>query len=145
MADQGSTQQQAPPSEAPPPQGGWQEAPQGGNPQQDNTKAMVAYILTWLTGLIIFLIADKNDKYTRYHAIQAIGFGIAVIIVFVALSILSAIFTATGTPGVGLTLSLVQLAAWVLVIIAIVMMCIKAYKGEKFKLPVIGDMAEKNA
>ncbi|HLE47075.1 MAG TPA: hypothetical protein VI818_02165, partial [Candidatus Thermoplasmatota archaeon] len=39
------------------------------------TMAAVAYILTWITGLIVLKTAKKEEKFKRWHAIQAIGLG----------------------------------------------------------------------
>ncbi len=103
--------------------------------KNDNSKvlAAVAYILTWLTGLIIYLVADKNDKYARYHAVQAIVFGVAVMVIGFVLGFI---------PIIGWILSPIY---WLLVLIAIIVFAVKAYKGEKFKLPIAGDIAEKNS
>lgn len=107
----------------------------------DNDKhglAAVAYILTWLTGLIVYLIADDDDTYTRWHALQAILFGVAVVIIGFILGLVP---VGAGTLGIGI------LAAiwWVLVLIAIIFLAIKAYNGEKFRLPVIADIADDHA
>jgi len=103
--------------------------------ESDRSKvlAAVAYILTWLTGLIIYLVADKNDKYARYHAVQAIVFGVAVMVIGFVLGFI---------PIIGWILSPIY---WLLVLIAIIVFAVKAYKGEKFKLPIAGDIAEKNS
>lgn len=97
----------------------------------DRTLAAVAYILTWITGLIIFFIAKKEDKYARWHAIQAIGYGIATTIVSIIVGIL-------GVPFLGTIV-------WILIIVGVVVLAVKAYQGEKVRLPVIADMADKNA
>ncbi len=48
---------------------------------KDNRMMMlVAYILSWLTGLIVYFTAGKDDPEVRFHAVQAIGIGIAQII-----------------------------------------------------------------
>ncbi len=103
--------------------------------ESDRSKvlAAVAYILTWLTGLIIYLVADKNDKYARYHAVQAIVFGVAVMVIGFVIGFI---------PIIGWILSPIY---WLLVLIAIIVFAVKAYKGEKFKLPIAGDIAEKNS
>lgn len=113
--------------------------------KDETALAAVAYVLTWLTGLIIFLVADKNDQYTRYHALQAIGFGVVVVIVYVAVGILVAVFAAAGAGAVAAAFGVATWLLWVLVIIAIILMAVKAYQGSKFRLPLIADIAEKNA
>lgn len=107
--------------------------------------AAVAYILTWITGLIIFLVAEKDDKYTRYHALQAIGFGVAAALIFIVLGILVYVSAAAEAVALVGLFGALQWILWILVIVAIVVMAVKAYQGKKFRLPLIANMAEKNA
>lgn len=106
-------------------------APTAATPSGNRTHAAVAYILTWLTGLIIFFVADKNDKYARWHAIQAIGLGIALVIVSIVLNFLPVPFLST--------------IFWVAALVLIIFLAIKAHKGETIRLPLIADFADKNA
>jgi uncharacterized membrane protein len=91
-----------------------------------NTAAALAYVLWWVTG-IVFLLLEKDDKFIRFHAMQSI-------ITFGGLSIIMMI------PFVNILLfmpvMIVGIVLWLVLII-------KAYKGEEFKLPVIGDFAKK--
>ena len=91
-----------------------------------NTAAALSYVLGWLTG-VIFLLIEKDDKFVRFHAMQSI-------ITFGALNILWVI------PGIniflGPFLAIVGFILWLILIY-------KAYQGEEFKLPVIGDYAKK--
>lgn len=97
----------------------------------ERTLAAVAYILTWVTGLIIYFVAKKEDRYARWHAVQAIGFGIAATVVSIVLSILP-------IPFMGTIFGL-------LVIVGIVILAVKAYQGEKVRLPIVAEIADKNA
>jgi len=94
--------------------------------------AAVAYVLTWVTGLIIYFTSKPQDKYQRWHAIQAIGYGIATTVVY---------FVLTALPGLWMLGSLL----WLLIIVGVVILAVKAYQGEKLRLPVIADFADKNA
>lgn len=102
----------------------------------DRTLAAVAYILTWVTGLIIFFIAKKEDKYARWHAIQAIGLGVALVAVYILVTVL-----AMFVPFLGLVMTLV----WLGTIVVVIILAVKAYQGQKIRLPVIADLADKNA
>jgi uncharacterized membrane protein len=111
---------------------------------QANVAGLLCYVLGWLTGLIFFLI-EKENKFVRFHALQSI-------IVFGGLFILNlAIGTFTGifaAIGMGVLIPLISLINGLLVLAGLVLwvlLMIKAYQGEKFKLPVIGDIAEKTA
>lgn len=93
-----------------------------------NLAAALSYVLGWITGLIFFVI-EKESKYVKFHAMQSILFS-------VAWTILSMLLVVTVIGP--LFLGIVGLIIWVICII-------KAYSGEMFKLPAIGDMAEKIA
>ncbi len=90
-----------------------------------NTAAALSYVLGWLTG-IVFLLIEK-DPFVRFHAMQSI-------VVFGALTIIALL------PVVGWVLSpLVMIVGFVLWLVLIY----KAYQGEEFSLPVVGDWAKK--
>ncbi|MDP3013829.1 MAG: DUF4870 domain-containing protein [Candidatus Subteraquimicrobiales bacterium] len=94
-----------------------------------NVAGLLCYFLGWVTGLI-FILIEKEDDFVRFHAMQSI-------ITFVILNVLS--FVASFVPVIGLIISLilwpVSLALWIILMV-------KAYQGEKFKLPIAGDLAE---
>ncbi len=94
-----------------------------------NVSAMLSYSLGWVSGLIIILI-EKEDDFVRFHAMQSI-------VTFGALTILSVAFGAM-FMFMGIFTSLINIAGIVLWILLMV----KAHQGEKYKLPVIGEMAE---
>jgi uncharacterized membrane protein len=101
------------------------------NVSKPNTAAALSYVLGLITGLYFYL--TNKDKYVRFHAMQSIVLSIVLMVISYIIGYL---------PGIGYMLSpLVNLAALALVIFLI----IKAYHGEKFKVPVIGDFAEKQA
>lgn len=124
-----------------------------GRSGQGHGLAAVAYLLTWLTGLIVFLVADKEDSYTRWHALQAIGLGIVVTIVWWIvgyLAFLSAAGAAMGGGpgtilGVGTGFGLLSGLWTLLVLIAVIVLAVKAYQGEKVRLPFLADIADDHA
>ena len=95
-----------------------------------NLAAALSYVLGAITGVLFYLIS--KDKFVRFHAIQSIITSLALWAVSLVLGIL---------PGLSALSPLISLASFALFIFLIV----KAYRGEKFKLPVAGDLAEKNA
>jgi uncharacterized membrane protein len=112
----------------------------GGMGMAENVAGLLCYSLGWITGLIFFLI-DKRP-FVRFHAAQSmVVFGGLQIILFVLGRIfIASIYTggvAGFTMGSGL-ISLLDLLAFVLWIV----LMIKAYQGQRFKLPVAGDLAE---
>ncbi len=104
---------------------------------KERTLAAVAYILTWITGLIIFLVADKDAKYARWHAIQAIGLGVAVFVLAIILNILGFVL--------GSIAFLLSSLLWLATIVLIIILAIKAYQGNQLRLPVLADFADKNS
>ncbi|MCX6005737.1 MAG: DUF4870 domain-containing protein [Chloroflexi bacterium] len=97
---------------------------------EENVAALLSYVVGWVTGLIFFLI-EKDSKFVKFHAMQSI-------ITFGGLMVVSWILALIPVIGwvIGLLLGILALVLWILLMI-------KAYHGEKFKLPVIGDLAEK--
>ena len=108
---------------------------------RENVAASLCYILGWLTGAIFFL-TDKRF-YVRFHAAQSI-------VVFGGLNILRFLVSAffgfgfLGIRWVGLPLvtSLLWLIDVVGLILWIVCM-VKAYQGERFRVPIAADLAER--
>lgn len=95
-----------------------------------NLMAALAYFLGFVTG-IIFLLVEKNNKFIRFHAMQStITFG-GLFVVNLALGLVPVIGTIANIP-----LSIAALVVWILLMI-------KAYQGQTYKLPYIGDIAEK--
>ena len=106
----------------------------------ENVAGLLCYLAGWITG-IIFLLIDKRP-FVKFHAAQSIVvFGglhiISVVLgIFLGVSLFSGGLHLFG-PGF-LVLHLVNLVAFVLWIL----LMIKAYQGERFKLPVVSDLAE---
>ena len=105
----------------------------------DNTAGMLAYIT--IIPAIIFLVMEpyNKNKFVRFHAWQNIFFALALTVLWIGLVIIGMIpiigwLTIILWPLIGLA----ALVVWILLLI-------KANKGEKWKLPVIGDLAEKQA
>ncbi|MCJ7426413.1 MAG: DUF4870 domain-containing protein [Dehalococcoidales bacterium] len=105
---------------------------------EPNVAGLLCYVLGWVTGLV-FLLMEKKDKFVRFHAIQSIIVFGAFNIVFVILWIF------TWIPFVWIFfLVLVYIIGLFALILWIVLM-LKAYAGKKYKLPIAGDIAAKNA
>jgi len=107
----------------------------------ENVAGLLCYVLGWVTGLIFFFI-DKRP-FVRFHATQSIVVfgGLHIInIVIGAIFGMSLMMGGFGTFSGGLLLywlvGLVGFVLWILLMI-------KAYQGEKFRVPVAADIAEK--
>ncbi len=91
----------------------------------ENVEALLAYLVGWLSGLLLVLL-ETRSRYVRFHAMQSLLFfgGITVI------SMVPVIGWILAVP-----LTVVSFVMWIVLMY-------KAYRGERFKLPVVGDMAE---
>lgn len=95
----------------------------------ENVEALLCYVLGWLTGAV-FLLLEKDNLFVRFHAMQSL-------VVFLALFLLG--LFAGVIPIIGTLISIlifpVSIVLWVLLMF-------KAYQGEKYKLPWVGDFAD---
>lgn len=106
----------------------------------ENLAGALAYVFGWLTG-VIFLVLEPENKFVKFHSIQSILLSVAIFIVAVPVSMFSWFL-----PSIlGLIFSCMMFFVWLAVFIGWLFLMYKAYKGEMFKLPVIGDLAEKQA
>ena len=105
----------------------------------DNIAGMLAYVT--IIPAIIFLVVEPYNKnrFIRFHAFQCIFFCLAWIVLGIALNILAAI------PVLGWMTLLVWPLIGLAGLIIWVVLLLKANQGLMFKLPVIGDLAEKQA
>lgn len=96
-----------------------------------NVAGLLCYLAGWITGLIFFLI-EKENRFVRFHAMQSI-------ITFGSLTVLFMVLGFIPILGwmVMPILGILQVILWIILMV-------KAYQGELFKLPVIGEIAEKN-
>jgi uncharacterized membrane protein len=108
---------------------------------EENLEAALCYLGIWITGLIFYFVEDKN-KLIRFHAMQSI-------LVFLPLMILAWIFGGffgVFPYGTGLYfLAWISWIFWILVIVLWIILMLKALQGVKYKLPIVGDIAERNS
>lgn len=91
---------------------------------------------------IIVLVTDKTNKIVRFHAMQSLLLIALMVVFIVGVSIISIVLAFISS-----TLSMLfSLLTWVVILAFIglaILLCIKAYGLQMFKLPVIGEMADK--
>lgn len=90
--------------------------------------AALSYVVWFITG-IIFFVMEKENKHVRFHAMQSIFATVALIVINTVLSFI---------PILG-WLAMLLMAP--LTFILWIFLMYKAYQGESFKLPIIGDLA----
>lgn len=92
----------------------------------ENVAGLLCYVLGWISGTIFILIETEN-KFVRYHAMQSI-------IVFGILTV------------AGIILGFVPYIYWLVPAVSFILwvvLMVKAYQGEKYKLPWAGNLAER--
>jgi uncharacterized membrane protein len=99
----------------------------------DNVAGALAYV-TFFPAVIFLIVAPYNrSRFVRFHSFQSIIFWIALTVLDVVLRFF---------PFIGWVLAdlvvLASIALWIVLLI-------KAYSGQMWKLPVVGDFAEQQA
>jgi uncharacterized membrane protein len=105
----------------------------------DNVAGMLAYIT--IIPAIIFLVIEPYNKsrFVRFHSFQSIFLFVAVFAIHIALSILTVV------PFMILLTAPLHLLVFLATVVLVVLLAVKANSGQTYKLPVIGDLAEKQA
>ncbi|MFN2576135.1 MAG: DUF4870 domain-containing protein [Pyrinomonadaceae bacterium] len=108
---------------------------------------------------IICLIMEKENRFVKFHALQSILLHVAFIVVMIAVWILTIILVMAGLAAsaasssaggaIGGIISLLFGLIWLVIVVAyvggLIFAAVKSYQGVQFKLPVIGNMADKFA
>jgi uncharacterized membrane protein len=94
-----------------------------------NVAAAISYLVGFVTG-IIFLVVEKENRFVRFHAMQSTLLFLGLVLINVVLNVI---------PLLGFLISVFLLlpasaVLWLL-------MMFKAYQGEAFKLPFVGQIA----
>jgi uncharacterized membrane protein len=95
-----------------------------------NTAGLLCYVGIWISGIIFFVLEQKN-RFVRFHAAQSIvAFGI-ITVAGVILGLIPVVGDAFST-----IIGIIGFIVWIIMIV-------KASSGEWYKLPWAGDVAEK--
>ena len=115
----------------------------------ENLAAPLSYLVFLLSGLIFFLM-EKDSRLVRFHSMQSILLSAAAIVIFIVFWIIAVIsslvvgYISSILGGiVWLIMMLVGGALGLTLFVAAIISAVKAYQGQFFKLPVIGNYAEK--
>ena len=101
---------------------------------EENVAGALCYILGWITGIVFFLL-EKENRFVRFHAMQSI-------VTFLPLTIIIWIIQGLLFWVPVISWAILSLI-WILTLILWLVLMIKAYQGELYKLPIVGDFAEK--
>ncbi|HTS76605.1 MAG TPA: hypothetical protein VMG40_10400 [Bryobacteraceae bacterium] len=125
---------------APPP-----AAPVQASGMTDNLASALCYVLGLFTGILFLILEPYNkNKLIRFHAFQSIFLHLGVIAAAIVLSVFFAVFVRLPILG-----ALVAMMMWPIFGVACLalwlMLMYKAYNNQKWVLPIIGPLAEKQA
>ena len=106
----------------------------------DNDKLIAALSYPiWLVAVFVLVSeANKNRPFQRYHAVQALGFGLAAYVllsVFVCIDI----FIGRISNFLGTVFSCLTFPVWLIPFAVALWFAYRAYQGEKFEIPVVTD------
>jgi uncharacterized membrane protein len=108
-----------------------------------NVAGALAYVLGPITG-VLFLVLEKENRFVRFHAAQAIATGVVIIVLSIALSVISGVLAFIPILGwlAALLLSLVMgfgsFVLWLLLMW-------RAYQGDEWEVPFVGTFARRMA
>jgi uncharacterized membrane protein len=107
---------------------------------------------------IICLIMEKENRFVKFHALQSILLHVSIMVVGIALGIIfmiigiilgvaSAAANSSAGGGLAAIFGLLSFLVWIIILVAyiggLIMAAVKAYNGVMFKLPILGNLAEK--
>ncbi|RMF06353.1 DUF4870 domain-containing protein, partial [Candidatus Woesearchaeota archaeon] len=99
---------------------------------EENIEALLAYVLPF-SG-IAFLLIEKKNQFVRFHAMQSLVFFILWFVLWVISFVLAVI------PFFGWIFRFIySYLLYLLGLILWILLMVKAYQGEKYKVPFVGD------
>jgi len=113
-------------------------------PMEENIAGMLAYFT--IIPAIVFLVVEpfNRNRFVRFHSFQCLFTAVALVVIEVALVIVSAILHII--PVVGFMVTAILWPVWALAVLCLwILLVVKAYQHQMYKLPFVGDMAEKQA
>ena len=120
------------------------EAPKASSGGDDNIFGALCYIITVLVPLFILFTEKKSNKFLAFHAYQGLILAVIWVVVFFGFGAVTTVLSVV-TYGLGSLLGCFMLPLSGVVFLAHLFLAYKAYQGESYKLPVIGEFAEKQA
>jgi len=99
---------------------------------EENVAGMLCYVLFFITG-IIFLIWEKKSRFVKFHAMQSL-------VLFGSLWIIGTVVGFVPLFG-----SMARNVVGIVALILWIILMVKAYQHEYFRLPIAGDIADKSS
>ncbi len=118
---------------------------------EPNIAGLLCYVVGWVTGLIFFFV-EKDNKFVKFHAMQSIIVFGSLSVLSIVVNIVRSILWAILWRSVGLwsvatvingLLGVISTIIWIATLALWILLMVKAYQNETFKLPIAGRIAEK--
>src|ERR1700737_1967979 len=108
-----------------------------------NVAAAIACIP--LIGGLIFYLLEKRNGFVRFYAMQSIIFGGAWFLLGIVLKIMMAVLLAVPVIGwfFAILLGIIWVLGWLAFLVIFLITVIKAFTGQRWLIPYIGPLAEK--
>ncbi len=113
-----------------------------GKEKDSNLLAALGYPIGIIA--IIMYLTKKEDKFLRFHSLQAILFWVAWVVIWIGFSIVSVILAVVTGGLLGICSGLFSLVLIVAMGVGCLYPAWKAYQGEEYELPVIGEITKKH-
>ena len=112
----------------------------------ENAAGALCYLFGLITGVIFLVMAPYNQNpRIRFHAFQSIFFHVAFIVAWMVEWVVFMVLAMVLPYGLSAMLSLLSLVLWFGGVLIWLLLMWKAYQGQSFSLPVIGNIARKQA
>jgi uncharacterized membrane protein len=109
-----------------------------------NIAAALSYFLGLLSGALFFGI-ETESRFVKFHAMQSMLLSVAAIIVWIVYMVVITVFTRI--PFLGFLVAILGVLGWAVLTLGFLgvwLYCMfRAFQGERFKLPYLGEVAEK--
>ncbi len=113
----------------------------------ENIAGALCYLLGVVTGVVFYLI-ERDSRFVRFHAVQSIVVFGGVLVIQMVLAAAGVVLGTIPVLGAVLSLIFVGLLSTLVSIAALalwVVLMYKAYRGERWRVPVAGGIAERYA
>jgi uncharacterized membrane protein len=111
-----------------------------------NVAGLLTYVLGFISGIIFLVLEPYNrDKFVRFHAFQSIFFNVAIIVFWIAYTIVSTVLGIVSFGVLGIVMAILGLLIFLGILVYWVFLMYKAYNNEKYVIPYIGKLAAQQA
>jgi uncharacterized membrane protein len=109
-----------------------------------NIAAALSYFLGLLSGAVFFGI-ETESRFVKFHAMQSMLLSVAAIVLWIVYLVVITVFTRI--PFLGIVVGILGLLGWAVLMLGFLgvwLFCMfRAFQGDRFKLPYLGEVAEK--